>query len=141
MDSFDAESSYFRKSFVSSTLRRCSARQAAAVTGFTSQQLRQSLSNPVKLSSYMSCGCCVLVDISGFSKLSSIAFENGTAGLDQFRRLVTEVFNRLIAVIDDCGGDGEFVAVLRFFYFFREARGTNSGGQDPPPLFLPFSPQ
>ena len=60
-------------------------------------------------------GCCVLADISGFTKLSHTAFSDGASGLDTFHHNVSNVFNALISVIDEFGGDGKRLMKLVTF--------------------------
>jgi hypothetical protein len=51
--------------------------------------------------------CCLIVDISGFTSLSSDLCDQGNRGLDKLRRIVNEYFGKLVGVIHSKGGDGK----------------------------------
>lgn len=52
-------------------------------------------------------GCCLLADISGFTKLSSRLCSSGPTGIDSLRMIIDHSFASFVSVIHQFGGDGE----------------------------------
>ena len=65
-------------------------------------------SSTINVSCQVHAGCCVLVDVSGFTRLSQVAFQEGAAGLDKFRRNINDVLGRVADTVLSFGGDGNF---------------------------------
>jgi hypothetical protein len=51
-------------------------------------------------------GCCLLADISGFTKLSSNLCNKGPSGLDTLRIVINHSFASFVDIIHQFGGDG-----------------------------------
>jgi hypothetical protein len=51
-------------------------------------------------------GCCLLVDISGFTNLSSTLCEDGVQGLDKLRSITDNSLGKFVESIYEYGGDG-----------------------------------
>jgi class 3 adenylate cyclase len=51
-------------------------------------------------------GCCLLADISGFTKLSSNLCNKGPSGLDSLRIVINHSFASFVDIIHQFGGDG-----------------------------------
>ena len=58
-------------------------------------------------------GACLLVDISGFTKLSSKHCNSGVTGLDQLHRITNGFLAHLVQIVHYNCGDGKF----SIFYF------------------------
>jgi hypothetical protein len=52
-------------------------------------------------------GCCLLVDISGFTNLSSTLCEEGVGGLDKLRSITDNSLGKFVECIYESGGDGK----------------------------------
>ena len=52
-------------------------------------------------------GCCMLADISGFTKLTSKFCDEGLDGLDKLRHSTNEFLGDLVNVMCSYGGDGK----------------------------------
>jgi hypothetical protein len=50
--------------------------------------------------------CCLIVDISGFTSLSSQLCEQGLAGVDKLRHFLNDSFKNLIRIVYSHDGDG-----------------------------------
>ena len=51
-------------------------------------------------------GCALIVDVSGFTRLSSCLCDKGTVGLDNLRVVTNSLFDKLLPAIFSHGGDG-----------------------------------
>jgi hypothetical protein len=54
----------------------------------------------------MTTGCCMLADISGFTKLSSNLCKEGPSGIDALRIIINHSFASFVDIIHQFGGDG-----------------------------------
>ena len=52
-------------------------------------------------------GACMLVDISGFTRLSGELCSFGVAGLDELRQVTSSYLSKLLHLVYSNGGDGE----------------------------------
>jgi hypothetical protein len=52
-------------------------------------------------------GACLLVDISGFTRLSGELCSAGPGGLDELRQVTSEYLSRLLYLVYSNGGDGK----------------------------------
>lgn len=62
-------------------------------------------------------GCCLLADISGFTKLSSRLCSSGPTGIDSLRMIIDHSFASFVSVIHQFGGDGESRSPYYFILF------------------------
>ena len=54
-------------------------------------------------------GCCLLADISGFTKLSSNLCKEGPDGIDTLRIVINHSFASFVDIIHQYGGDGKIL--------------------------------
>lgn len=52
-------------------------------------------------------GCCLVADISGFTRLSSDLCALGLSGIDKLRRITNQSFNRFVEIVYGNNGDGK----------------------------------
>jgi hypothetical protein len=62
----------------------------------------------------MTTGCCMLADISGFTKLSSNLCKEGPSGIDALRIVISHSFASYVDIIHQYGGDGNCSCPLPF---------------------------
>lgn len=60
-------------------------------------------------------GCCMLADISGFTKLSSNLCKDGPSGIDALRIVINHSFASYVDIIHQFGGDGTCPPLLTLF--------------------------
>lgn len=51
-------------------------------------------------------GVCVVIDLSGFTRLSAELSKEGPSGLDKLRTIIGDYFGNFVNIILSCGGDG-----------------------------------
>lgn len=61
-------------------------------------------------------GCCLLVDISGFTKLSSKLCLEGPTGIDSLRVILDHSFANFVSIIHQYGGDGNYIYIFISLY-------------------------
>lgn len=82
---------------------------AAIIRAFCPRSLASffATSSSITARSQIHVGCCALVDVSGFTRLSQVAFQTGAAGLDKFRRNINDVLGYVADTVIHFGGDGK----------------------------------
>jgi hypothetical protein len=75
-------------------------------------------------------GCILLVDISGFTKLSSALCTQGSTGIDMLRKITENSFAQFVECVYLHGGDGRFLPLPCGFLW------TSSLPWPPPPSSL-----
>lgn len=63
-------------------------------------------------------GACMLVDISGFTRLSGELCSFGVAGLDELRHVTSSYLSELLHLVYSNGGDGEFQYIVICYIFW-----------------------
>ena len=77
---------------------------AARANLYVARMLQQHLVDEPAAKSWSSDGSAVLVDISGFTKLSEALARKGREGAEQITELIGHIFELMLAVAYDSGG-------------------------------------
>ncbi len=71
-----------------------------------SMLIDKTVDNLVPTSRYLS-GCYMLIDVSGFTKLSCNLCSKGAGGIDKLRRIINNLFGKIVPIIYEHSGDGK----------------------------------
>lgn len=71
-------------------------------------------------------GCILLVDISGFTKLSSALCTQGSNGIDLLRKITDNSFAQFVECVYLHGGDGRSHYSVSFLFFYLSSLSTRS---------------
>jgi hypothetical protein len=74
------------------------------------------LSSEILPMSYSFVGCCMIVDISGFSKFSAAKCSKGVKGLDELRNITNGLLGQFVKSVYEHEGDGKLLFLFIFFF-------------------------